>query len=52
MSRKEEGMKSFWDKYATQRATQRSVVELRRQRGTPRARPQTQTRRRAGVVKR
>jgi hypothetical protein len=43
-------MKSFWDKYATQRASQRSAAELRRQRGAPRARPPI--RRRARVVKR
>lgn len=26
--------KSYWDKYATQRSTQRSAANLRRQRGT------------------
>ena len=43
-------MKGFWAKYATQRAVQRSTVELRRQRATTRSRPVT--RRRAGIVKR
>jgi hypothetical protein len=43
-------VKSFWDKYGSQRAAQRSVVELRRQRGTLRARPPV--RRRAAPTKR
>ena len=43
-------MKSFWEKYATQRSAQRSAVELRRQRGALRGRPPV--RRRAGTVKR
>ena len=43
-------VKSFWDRYATQRAAQRSIVELRRPRGALRPRPPL--RRRSGTVKR